>query len=302
MRAVVFDRPGPPEVLHVADLPDPDGPLLIDVVAAAVNPVDIATRSGLIPTSTPAVIGWDLAGIVRASSPDTGFAVGDRVVATTAQLGTGVGSTSEIVSIGLDFVVPAPTSMPLPDAAALPLAGLTGLQTVRAAGLVSRERVLLVGAQGSVGQFAAGFAAKAGVELTLLVRAGDVAVWEGVVDQYGYETDVITEAALGSRSFDVVIDCAGRPETVRNLAVGGRYVAIATFALPDPGDFVLRHVSVEVDSADLRAVVRAVDAGEVFLYPVAATYPFEEAPAAHRHAEAGTRGKVLLAPGPEVDR
>ena len=66
MRAVVFDRPGPPEVLHVADVAAQDGQVVVNVAAAAVNPVDLATRSGLIPTPTPAVIGWD--GISRALS------------------------------------------------------------------------------------------------------------------------------------------------------------------------------------------------------------------------------------------
>lgn len=298
MRAVVFDRPGPPDVLHVADVATPTGEVVVDVVAAAVNPVDIATRSGLIPTPTPAVIGWDFAGVVRSAEPATGFAPGERVIGTTAQLGTGVGSTAEVVAIDGGFLSPAPASVPLRDAAALPLAGLTGLQAVRAAALGPDLRVLVVGAQGGVGQFAAGFAARSGAHLSLLVRNADVATWRRAVDDFGYEAEVLTGADLEDQPFDVIIDCAGRPETARQVVAGGTYVSITTFALPDPGDFALHCLGVEVDAADLREVVRAVDAGEVYVHAVAAVYPFGEAAAAHRRVEQGSRGKVLLVPDP----
>ncbi|MCS3780012.1 zinc-binding dehydrogenase [Tsukamurella ocularis] len=298
MRAVVFARPGPPDVLHVVDVPTPEGAVVVDVVAAAVNPVDVATRSGLIPTRTPAVIGWDLAGVVRSAQRATGFVPGDRVIGTTAQLGTGIGSTAEVVAIDGGFLAQAPASVPLRDAAALPLAGLTGLQAVRAAALAPGLRALVIGAQGAVGQFAAGFAARSGAHLSLLVRATDVATWRGAVEDFGYGAEVLTDVDLKDQRFDVIIDCAGRPETVRHVVAGGTYVSITTFALPDPGDFTLHHLGVEVDAADLREVVRAVDAGEVFVQPVAAVYPFGEAAAAHRRVEQGSRGKVLLVPDP----
>ncbi|MFI5684523.1 alcohol dehydrogenase catalytic domain-containing protein [Streptomyces sp. NPDC051636] len=65
MKGVGITRPGGPEVLGLLDLPEPDQDgLVVQVAAAAVNPVDLATRSGLVPTALPAVLGWDLAGTV----------------------------------------------------------------------------------------------------------------------------------------------------------------------------------------------------------------------------------------------
>ena len=222
------------------------------------------------------------------------------MIGTTAQLGTGVGSTAESVAIGAEFLAPAPTTLPLRDAAALPLAGLTGLQAARAAGAAPGSRVLVVGAQGGVGQFAAAFSARGGAHLSLLVRDADLTTWRRVVDDFGYEAEVLTERDLEGQVFDVVIDCAGRPETSKCIAGGGMYVSITTFALPEQGDFTLHHLGVEVVAADLREVVRAVDSGEIFVHPVAAVYPFDDAAEAHRRVEQGTRGKVLLVPDAEA--
>ncbi|WP_158778650.1 alcohol dehydrogenase catalytic domain-containing protein [Streptomyces cellulosae] len=68
---------------------------MIETAATPVNPVDPATCSGQIPTSLPAVLGWDLAGTVAHAPAGSGFRTGDRVLAMTVQPGTGVGSMAE---------------------------------------------------------------------------------------------------------------------------------------------------------------------------------------------------------------
>ncbi|MEV5463430.1 alcohol dehydrogenase catalytic domain-containing protein [Streptomyces sp. NPDC002788] len=70
-------------------MPEPEAPeslVVIKTAATAVNPVNLETRSGRIPTSLPAVLGWDLAGTVAHTPAGSGFRTGDRVLAMTAQL------------------------------------------------------------------------------------------------------------------------------------------------------------------------------------------------------------------------
>ncbi|MEU9167297.1 alcohol dehydrogenase catalytic domain-containing protein [Streptomyces sp. NPDC048420] len=140
MRAVGLTRTGGPEVLEVLDLPEPEAAdaLVIETAAAAVNPVDLATRSGLIPTSLPAVLGWDLAGTVAHAPAGSGFRTGDRVLAMTAQLGTGVGSMAEYVAFDPGFVAHVPDGMKLEQAAALPLAGVSVAEAA-ARGIAPRQ-------------------------------------------------------------------------------------------------------------------------------------------------------------------
>ncbi|MFI5678505.1 alcohol dehydrogenase catalytic domain-containing protein [Streptomyces cellulosae] len=98
---------------------------MIETASTAVNPVDLATRSGQIPAALPAALGWDLAGTVAHALGGSGFRTGDRVLAMTAQLGTGVGSMAEYVAFDPEFVAHVPDGMKLEEAAALPLAGVT---------------------------------------------------------------------------------------------------------------------------------------------------------------------------------
>jgi NADPH2:quinone reductase len=90
MEAVVVRRFGGPEVLEIADVPVPqpaEGQVRIRVQAAAVNPVDIATRagwladSGLMAANSQIGIGWDLAGVVTEVGPEVDqFSIGDPVI------------------------------------------------------------------------------------------------------------------------------------------------------------------------------------------------------------------------------
>lgn len=86
MRAIVQTSVGGPEVLALADRPDPvpnKGEVLVRVHAAGINPVDTAVRSGAYPLlgEPPFTVGWDISGVVEKLGPDTnGFAVGDEVL------------------------------------------------------------------------------------------------------------------------------------------------------------------------------------------------------------------------------
>lgn len=114
------------------------------------NPTEVALLSGVLrdltPTNLPLTLGWDVAGTI--SRVGTGVrtpAVGDRVI----------GVIDEVAAVAeATVVVAAPTSIPLADAAALPLAGLTAWQAIQRAELRAGERVLVNGAGGGIGGFA----------------------------------------------------------------------------------------------------------------------------------------------------
>ncbi|WP_289017270.1 hypothetical protein [uncultured Aeromicrobium sp.] len=130
MRAVGFHAPGGPEVVEVLDVPEPDRDdlLVVDVAGAAVNPVDLATRSGQIPTEGTTLLGWDLAGTVLRAPHGSGFAAGDRVAAMTAPLGTGIASMAERVALDPAFAVAVPASLDLLVAAAPELVDRSGVR------------------------------------------------------------------------------------------------------------------------------------------------------------------------------
>jgi NADPH:quinone reductase-like Zn-dependent oxidoreductase len=302
MKAVGITRTGGLEVLELLDLPEPDRDgLVIRVAAAAVNPVDLATRSGLIPTALPAVLGWDLAGTVAHAPAGSGFTAGDRVMATTAQLGTGVGSTAEYVRFDPAYVVRVPDALGLTDAAALPLTGVTAVQALRRTPDRAGRRVLLVGAQGSLGgQLAPRLLDEPATRTDFLVRPGDADIWRELRAARPGEGTVLTDpAGIEEKAYDIVVDAGGAPDLIDAVCPGGTFLTLTPFSAPDPArrpdvEFVLH--GVELNRDDLAEVAdRAVrDAG---LRPRTTILPFADAHEAHRRLEAGGfRGKFVLVP------
>jgi NADPH:quinone reductase len=302
VRAVGFHAPGGPEVVEVLDVPEPDRDdlLVVEVAGAAVNPVDLATRSGQIPTEGTTLLGWDLAGTVLRAPHKSGFAAGDRVAAMTAPLGTGIASMAERVALDPAFAVAVPASLDLLVAAALPLAGVTAVQTLRLADLGAEDRVLLVGAQGSVGSHVAGRLLARQGPTDLLVRPGDADAWEVRLEESEAAGTVHTSPdAIGPGTYDVVIDTAGVPTLVDAVRDGGRFVTITPFSAPTPEEHPsvdVRLTSVEISREDLQDVVARAASGEGVL-PDVETLPLEAAGQAHARLEAGgVRGKLVLVP------
>ena len=135
------------------------------------NPVDLGDSSGATkdwrPLEFPAIIGWDVAGEVEGLGEGvSNLAVGDRVI------GWAFNTYAERGAVKAHLLVKAPASLPLDEAAALPLVGMTGTQLVCvSAALRAGQSVLVTGALGAAGR-AAVFAAKdAGARVIAGVRA-----------------------------------------------------------------------------------------------------------------------------------
>jgi NADPH:quinone reductase len=161
MRAAYIDETGPPEVIKIGELPEPEpgpGQALVKVNAAALNPIDLYLRSGLVPMplAFPYVIGCDLAGTVaKLGQGATRFAVGDRVWGSNQGLLGRPGTAAEFAAVDQEWLYPTPEKLTDHQAAAMALVGLTAhLGLFRFGQLRSGESIYMPGGSGGVGQVA----------------------------------------------------------------------------------------------------------------------------------------------------
>src|SRR6202167_6231611 len=178
MRAVVLHEYGGPEKLKFEEnAPDPQisgGPGLMAPAAASVNPIDWKVRSGArqkdFPLVFPAILGRDVSGVVQAVGTNVKhFRCGDRVLALSNA------TYAELVAVEDSDVTHLPDGVDLADAAAIPLAAVTGDQLVRRATNVQKGQVVLVtGALGSVGRAAVHTAKKIGAQVIAGVRGKEL--------------------------------------------------------------------------------------------------------------------------------
>ena len=136
MKAVRFHDYGDPDVLRYEDVDDPTpgaGQVRVRVAATTFNGVDANIRAGFMqepmPLTLPHIPGLDVAGTVDVLGDGVrDLEVGDRVVGFLPFVVDG--ASAEYVLAPADSLAPAPTSIPLADAAALPLVGLTAYQAL----------------------------------------------------------------------------------------------------------------------------------------------------------------------------
>ena len=152
MKAVISNEPG---ALQIAELPSPapgPGQLRICVQAAAVNPVDLATRDGHLSAAGlvagwPLALGWDVAGVVDALGPDVDdLALGDAVIGIRNVLSAPGGTHAESVVLDRDAVARAPLAATPAEASTLPLNGLTAVQALDLVALAPGQTLLVTGA------------------------------------------------------------------------------------------------------------------------------------------------------------
>ncbi|MEU6012006.1 NADP-dependent oxidoreductase [Streptomyces sp. NPDC047453] len=298
---------GDPSVIRYDDVPRPRphlGEVLVRVAATSFNPTEAALRAGLLqaflPVNLPYTLGWDVAGTVTETGPGTDrLAVGDRVVGRL----DGAGAAAEYVRAPAALLVPAPASVPLTHAAALPVAGLTAWQAVFEHGKVRvGQRVLVNGAGGGVGGFVTQLAKHAGAEViaTAGARSNQAVRRHGADHVIDYTIGPVAAALDGpvDTLFNLVPllphDAAALASAVRPH---GRIVSITTPIEPPTDTGVSSiHMIARNDVAHLAALVKLVDAGDVTL-DISASHPLTDLADIHRLGEAGRiRGKIVVIP------
>jgi NADPH:quinone reductase-like Zn-dependent oxidoreductase len=300
MKAAVIHEFGGPEVLKYDDFPDPKlkpGQVLVRVVAASINPVDIAWRQGARKDiiKLPAVLGWDLSGTVvaRGDGVET-LALGDQVFGWDEQ------SYAELCAVDASALAKLPAGLDPVKAAALPLVCSTGFRLITETGEAKPgETVLVSGANGSVGRSAVFAAKDRGCFVIAGVRKKDAdAASELGADRVVALDDETAMAAL--QPVDLVANTVRGATASRLLAKvkpGSRYASVT--GAPDGADAYPRvSVKTQVSKQDPDAYLYAAKGvldGRLRI-AISMTLPLSQAAKGHAAVESGGAGKVLLTP------
>lgn len=329
MKAMVLDRFGGPEVLHLAEIERPEatpGQVVVQVGYASVNPADWKSREGWLAQyfqyQFPFVVGFDAAGVVaEVGEGVTGLNVGDRVV-TPGNQGLGErGSYAEYVRSAAERVIPLPDSVTLQQAATLPTAGMTAWKAVLDLGQAGPgKRVVVNGGAGGTGSFAVQLAKMAGAEVaaTCSPRNFDYVRALGADHVIDYRAGGVVEAirAWAPDGVDLIVDTVGQGtfvDTIETLKRGGIICPIGTLIADetpyDPARAAAAEVTViptvsdfESQPRQLAGLVDALAAGRIRA-PEITVMPLDQAGEAQRLVAAGhVRGKILLEINPTLER
>ncbi|MFI6427849.1 NADP-dependent oxidoreductase [Promicromonospora sp. NPDC050880] len=298
MRAVVFDRFGGPEMLHVGEVPEPaagPGQVRVRVEAVPLNAFDGKVRSGamesVFTTALPGVPGLEVAGVVdQVGDGAAGIAVGDRVTGWTSR------GAAELAV--LDRWAAVPDGVDPVQASALPVVGETARRALRILGVRSGETLLVHGASGGVGGLATQLAVAAGVRVVGTASAANqerVAAYGATPTTYG--PGLVDRVRALVPVVDAVLDTSGAGVLPDSIELRGGTDRVLT--LTDPAahglgvEFSERS---EPSSADLAELVGLVARGQVSV-PVAAVLPLAEAARGQELVDDGhAGGKVVLVP------
>ncbi|MFC9646844.1 NADP-dependent oxidoreductase [Streptomyces mirabilis] len=310
MKAVRFHQYGDPDVLRYEDVEQPvpgAGQVRVRVAATSFNPVDANIRAGFmqgpIPVTLPHSPGIDVAGTVDTLGDGvTGIQVGDQVIGFLPMAGPG--AAAEYVLAPVEALTPAPKSVALSDAAALPLVGLTAWQALfEHAKLTAGQRVLVNGAGGAVGGYAVQLAKQAGafVIATAGPRSSRRVTAAGADEVIDHTTADV--AAAVSQPVDVVLNLApvepAQLDALLGLVRPGGVLVNTTVWMPAPSDEErgVRGIDLFVrsDAEQLSHLAALIDGGELRV-EVARRVPFAELSALHADAAAGAlpSGKVVV--------
>jgi len=318
MKAMMYTRYGPPEVLKLREVAKPllkDDEVLIKVNASSVTFGDLAAVKGepfmvrfTLGLREPRfkIPGKDVAGQVESVGASvTRFKAGDEVFGDLSECGWG--AYAEYVSVPANALVQKPANLPLDAAGAIPESAVVALQGLRQGNIQSGQKVLIYGASGGIGTFAVQIAKSFGTEVTGVCSARNLILVQslGADHVIDYTREDFTQNGV---SYDLILATAGYRsifDYVRALAAGGRYVAtggeMAQVFQPmlfgpwlTKGGRKLTNLAMKPNTKDLAFIKELIEAGKVT--PVIdKSFPLSELPEAMRYYGQGrSRGKVIV--------
>jgi len=318
MKAIVYKRYGPPDVLQLKEVEKPtpkDDEVLIKVHAASLNAYDwhlltadiflVRLMGGGLLKPKNKIPGADMAGRVEAVGRNvTQFHPGDDVFGDI-----GRGGFAEYACSRENRLVSKPANLSFEEAAAVPMAALTALQGLRDKGLIQPgQKVLINGASGGVGTFAVQIAKFFGAEVTAVCSTGkmDLARSIGADRVIDYTKEDFTkngqhyDLIFAANGFHPILDYrrALGPKGIYVVA-GGTIAQMFQATLLGPwismaGSKKMGGLSAKVSQKDLVFIKELLEAGKV--RPVIdRRYPLDEVPEALRYlGEGHARGKVVI--------
>ncbi len=326
MKAALYTAYGPPDVVQIAETEKPvpkDDEVLIKVLAASVNPYDwhfirgepylIRLMAGL-PKPKDQRLGSDVAGVIETvGGKVTQFKPGDEI------FGSCRGAFAEYACTSESNVVSKPRNVSFEQAASVPIAAFTALQSLRLGGLVHDSppgrTVLINGASGGVGTFAVQIAAAFGAEVTGVCSTGNLEMVQsiGAARVIDYTKEDFTKV---SRRFDIFLDNVGNHSLSACKSLlnsNGTYIAaggstdlwmfrpmarmVAQLVLSWIGTQKMLGIFAKASQDDLTILHNLMQAGK--LTPVIdKTYALSKLSDGIRYLEAGhARGKVVITVG-----
>jgi NADPH:quinone reductase-like Zn-dependent oxidoreductase len=300
MKAAVIRGYGGPDELRLEDRPDPilgPGYVLVRVAATSVNPFDLKMRAGVfkdvIRLTFPAILGFDVSGVVEAVGPGVeSFGRGDRVFGQATQ------TYASLCLVKATDLVRIPAQMDIIDVAALPTVTTTGSQLADLATQAQPSgTVLVTGAVGNVGRSAVFAAKNKGWIVIAGVRTAQMEHGEATGADRVVALD--DESSLASlESVDAVADTVSGPTADKltgKVKKGGMFASVLappSNAAAHP-DIRIETMQVKPAPATLIEMAEAVRAGRLTI-PLGQRFALAEANKAHLAAEKGASGKLLL--------
>lgn len=309
IRAMGYHRYGDPNVLQSIELPFPKrgaGQVTIAVKATSVNPIDYRMRrgemKGLIPFGFPRIPGYDVAGVVMDCDVDAAIEPGDRVMAFLDDLRGG--ASAEVVVCGAGVVARMPDAMSFEEAAAIPLAATTALQSLKNHGKIATgQRVLINGASGGVGAFAIQIAKAFQTHVTAVASEDNEAFCRelGADCFFNYQKIDFTKAV---ESWDLIFDAAGKSSYFsarKVLKSGGHYVStepsirglfisLVSWPFSKTGRIMLA----QPNQHDLETLISLYQQQQLSV-TIDRRFSLTDIAAAHQRVETGVeRGKVIV--------
>jgi NADPH:quinone reductase-like Zn-dependent oxidoreductase len=322
MKAIVYDKYGPPDVLQLKEVDKPtpgEHQVLVKVYAASVNYADLSFArgkpflvrlmgSGLLRPKI-GTLGADIAGRVEAIGANVSqFQTGDEIFGDISAWG--FGGFAEYVSAPEDALALKPANISFEEAAAVPMAAVVALQGLRdRGGIQPGQKVLINGASGGIGTFAIQIAKSFGAEVTGVCSTRNLDLVRSIGADHVIDYTQTDFARTGQR-YDLILATAGYRSIFdyrRALTPNGTYVAtggsMAQIFQPMflgpwismTGGQKMVNLSAKPDQGDLEFVKQLIEAGKV-VPVIDRRYPLSEVAEAVRYYGRGhSRGKVVIA-------
>ncbi|MFC2159742.1 NAD(P)-dependent alcohol dehydrogenase [Actinomycetota bacterium] len=326
MKAIIWTRYGPPDVLQLREVKKPvprDNEVLIRIYSGTVTAGDCETRElklpfyisfpmrmffGLIKPKRVNILGQELAGEIESVGTAVNkFKKGDKVFAFT---GFGMGAYAEYICLPekpqemSGKVLEIPANISYDEAAAVPLGGLEALHFIRKANIKKGQKILINGAGGSIGTYAVQLAKYFGAEVTAVDSAEKLDMLRSIGADHiiDYTKEDFT---LSGKSYDIVFDVIGKSPfsgSMRSLSQDGRYLVANAGPLrmirgllaskKDNKKVIFGAANQKIE--DLMFLKDLIEAGKIRAV-IDRQYPLEQIVEAHEYVEKGyKKGNVVL--------